>query len=152
MTLRWQFAIVVLLVSLGGCGETDPDAPPSIVLGVSACIECGMIVSDERFGTATIIEGDRGAEPMIFDDFNCQKSFEMKYQDLVIVIRWSRDYNSLEWFNTNDGWFVRSAQIQTPMASSLAGFKDQDSAAAFMGQLQKSTENMMVQWRYIDNH
>lgn len=151
MTLRWQFAIVVLLVSLGGCGETDPEAPPSIVLGDSVCIECGMIVSDERFGTATIIKGDRGAEPMIFDDFNCQKNFELKHPELVVLTRWSKDYESLEWFDTGAGWFVRSSLIQTPMASSLAGFKEQDSAAAFMRQMQHDSESMLVQWDDIND-
>ncbi|MFG0313251.1 MAG: nitrous oxide reductase accessory protein NosL [Phycisphaerales bacterium] len=107
---------------LSGCGETDPDAPPQIMLGDSICIECGMIVSDERFGTATIVEGDRGSQALIFDDYNCQRNFELKHPELEIMTRWSRDYETLEWFHTGDGWFVESVQIRSPMASNLAGF------------------------------
>lgn len=114
--------LTLMLIALVGCGESNPDAPPEIRLGDSICIECGMIVSDERFGTATIVEGYRGSQALIFDDYNCQRNFELKHPDLKIMTRWSRDYETLEWFHTGDGWFVESVQIRSPMASNLAGF------------------------------
>ena len=101
------------------------------MLGDSTCIECGMIVSDERFGTATIVEGDRGSQALIFDDFNCQKNFELKHTELEIITRWSRDYETLEWFHTDEGWFVASIHIRTPMASNIAGFDSIERARAF---------------------
>jgi nitrous oxide reductase accessory protein NosL len=118
-------------MTLGGCGKIDPYAPPEIRLGDSTCIECGMIVSDERFGTATVVEGDRGSEALIFDDYNCQKNFELKHPELSILKRWSRDYETLAWFCTDAGWFVSSKQIQTPMASHMAGFGSIETAEAF---------------------
>jgi len=87
-----------------------------------------MIVSDNRFGTATVIEGDRGSDAMIFDDFNCQLAFEAKHPDLQIIARWSRDYETLEWLDTSEAWFVNSSKIFTPMASHLAAFKDRADA------------------------
>ena len=59
--------------------------PPSIRYGDSLCVECGMIVSAERFTAAIIIEGDRGNEPLLFDNFNCQMIFESKHTELTIV-------------------------------------------------------------------
>lgn len=118
-------------VVLGGCGETDPHAPPEILLGDSVCEECGMIVSDERFGTATIIEGDRGSQALVFDDFNCQKKFERGHPELGVITRWSRDYQSLAWFPTSSGFLVQSAAIRTPMASNVAAFVSRDDADAF---------------------
>lgn len=125
--------LTTFLTFLCGCGETDPDAPPQILLGDSTCIECGMIVSDERFGTATIVEGERGSQALIFDDFNCQKNFERKHPELQAITRWSRDYSTLAWFHTDTGWFVESDQIRSPMASRVAGFETSDSAEAFSG-------------------
>lgn len=107
-----------------GCREAGQPAPPNIRLGETACIECGMIVSDNRFGTASVIEGDRGSDAVIFDDFNCQLIFEAKHPDLRIAARWSRDYETLEWLDTSEAWFVYSSKIFTPMASHLAAFKD----------------------------
>ncbi|MFG0300468.1 MAG: nitrous oxide reductase accessory protein NosL [Phycisphaerales bacterium JB047] len=123
--------LTLTLMTLGGCGEADPDAPPEIRLGDSTCIECGMIVSDERFGTATVVEGSRGSEALIFDDYNCQKNFELKHPELSILTRWSRDYETLAWFRTDDGWFVSSKQIRTPMASNIAGFGSIEIAETF---------------------
>ena len=123
--------ITASLAFVYGCGETDPDAPPNILLGDSVCIECGMIVSDERFGTATIVEGDRGSQPLIFDDFNCQKIFEHKHPEVMIITRWSRDYETLSWFHTDEGWFVQSMQIRSPMASKVAGFETLERAEVF---------------------
>lgn len=119
------------LMMLGGCGEADPDAPPQILLGDSVCAECGMIVSDERFGTATIIDDSRGSQTLIFDDYNCQKNYELDHTDLKILTRWSRDYETLAWFRTGEGWLVRSTHIRTPMASNVAGFRAIERAEDF---------------------
>ncbi len=114
-----------------GCGGEPDPGPPTILLGDSPCVECGMIISDERFATATMVEGQRGVEPMLFDDFNCQLNFEKKYPDLDVVTRWSHDHATSTWSATREGWFVRSDKIHTPMASSLAFFADRADADQF---------------------
>lgn len=116
------------MLYLGGCGEDSLDGPPQVRLGDSVCAECGMIVSDERFATATIVEGDRGPSPLIFDDFNCQINFETKHADIVILTRWSHDHQSSAWFKTGEGWFVKSSQLHTPMASNMAAFTHKSDA------------------------
>ncbi|MEX0876244.1 MAG: nitrous oxide reductase accessory protein NosL [Phycisphaerales bacterium] len=124
--IGWTLAVSVL--SLPGCRAKTDEGPPDIRLGESVCVECGMIVSDERFGTATIIDGVRGREPLIFDDFNCQMNYEAEHAELVILDRWSRDYDTLEWFHTHQGWFVESPELRTPMASNLAAYARRDDA------------------------
>lgn len=129
---KLQLCLILPTLSLlTACGETDPNTPPQILLGDSICTECGMIVSDERFGTATIVEGDRGSQALIFDDFNCQNIFEHKHPELKIITRWTRDYDTLEWFHARDGWFVQSSQIRSPMASGLVGFKARERAQTY---------------------
>src|SRR5690606_1291959 len=66
--IRLAFAAAGALALLG-CRAADPDAPPSIAYGESPCAECGMIISDDRFGVATVVEGPRGPETLLFDDF-----------------------------------------------------------------------------------
>lgn len=140
---RYPFRAIlpVLMVPafLSSCNRELDDGPPSFILGDSACIECGMIVSDERFATSTIIMGDRGREALMFDDFNCQINFERKLPELEIVKRWSHDYSSSEWFETALGWFVESPEIHTPMASSLAFFQSRDAADQFSETVNGST-------------
>ncbi len=137
---------IVGVVVLAGCGSETNDGPPSVRFGDSICAECGMIVSDERFATATIIEADRGNEPQIFDDFNCQMIFESKHTELTIVDRWSHDHGSNEWMHMADAWFVQSDQLHTPMASNIASFLTQSDAMAFAEPLDGEVVDFDTLW------
>jgi copper chaperone NosL len=116
---------------LPGCGDQDNAGPPEIRYGDSICAHCGMIISDERFATATVVEGERGDTPMIFDDFSCQLDYESGHPDLAIVTRWSHDHASSQWIPTADLWFVSAEGLITPMASHTAAFSTESNAKAF---------------------
>jgi nitrous oxide reductase accessory protein NosL len=148
MTLLRKVATLALgaLIFSSGCRNELDDGPPSIRLGDSLCIECGMIISDERFATATIVVGDRGNEPLLFDDFNCQMIFEAKQSELTIVDRWSHDYNAGTWLHTADAWFMRSEKLHTPMASHIAAFTSKDDAEAFAAPLDGETLDFVELW------
>lgn len=113
-----------------GCGEEVTDGPPTFRLGESVCAECGMIISDARFATATIVDGARGPEAHLFDDFNCQINFERSDPGLTITRRWSHDHVMIEWMPTDDAWFLRSPNLRTPMASRMAAFRTEADAKA----------------------
>jgi len=150
--VRWHSramwsVLVAWLIAASGCNRGERSGPPEIRLGDSVCAECGMIVSDERYGTATIIQGDRGPEAAIFDDFNCQMNFEAEHgDDLVIVRRWSRDFRTLEWFNTLDGWFVESQKIHTPMASHVAAHASEEEAREHAAQVSGTVRPIGEVW------
>lgn len=107
-----------------------------------------MIVSDERFATATIIEGDRGNEPLVFDDFNCQMIFESKHTELTVVDRWSHDHGTKEWMHMADAWFVKSDQLHTPMASHIASFASQENAQSFANPINGNTVDFKALWTH----
>lgn len=123
--------IWVMILMLPACSREADHGPPSVNLGDSMCDECGMIVSDERFATASVIMGDRGRKSLIFDDFNCQFNFERKLPELEVITRWSHDYGSSAWIETAKGWFVTSPEIHTPMASSMVFFQSRSDADQF---------------------
>lgn len=128
----FQMIFVVLLagVVLSGCRLEVDGGPPEIRYGDSLCAYCGMIISDARFATATILMGDRGHEPYVFDDFNCQKTFDLNHAEDQVVDRWCHDYESSSWIQMENAWFVQSDQLRTPMASNLASFAGKESADA----------------------
>jgi len=138
---------VLAAMALSGCGTDTDGGPPNIRYGDSICAECGMIISDERFATATIIDGDRGNEPMTFDDFNCQMIFESKHPELTITDRWSHDHTSSEWISMADAWYVKSDQLRTPMASHIASFTTKAEADAFAAPIEGQVVNFATIWK-----
>ncbi len=118
--------VVVLAtgVLLSGCRSEADSGPPEVRYGDSICAYCGMIISDARFATATVYVGDRGHEPYVFDDFNCQKTFDLKRAEEQVVDRWCHDYESSSWIQMSSAWFVRSDQLRTPMASGMVSFQE----------------------------
>jgi nitrous oxide reductase accessory protein NosL len=139
-------SIVAAALSLTACSRDD-DGPPTIRLGDSPCTYCNMIISDERFATATVIESDRGPEPLLFDDFICQLDYEKAHPDLTIVTRWSHDYNTREWFPAADAFFVRSEKILAPMASHLAAFESKEDADKFAKEVEGETVGFESVWQ-----
>lgn len=119
---------LLVLLNAPGCGRVDAAGPPTIVLGDTVCDECGMIVSDARFATATVVEGPRGAEARAFDDFNCQINYERAHPAEPVTARWSHDYLSTAWMPTEDASFLRSPGLRTPMGSGVAAFADRADA------------------------
>ncbi len=116
------------LMLISGCDQQTADGPPAIRLGDSVCDQCNMIISDERWATATIIEGQRGPEPRLFDDFNCQVNHENEHPEFTILARWSHDHATLEWLHTEDSHFLLSPSLRAPMGSNIAAFSSQSAA------------------------
>ncbi len=134
MTRSICAAACVATLGISGCRQADPNAPPTIAYGESVCAECGMIISDDRFGVATIITGGRGDEALLFDDFNCQFDHEREGFDLPVVRRWARDHGTRAWIDAEAARFVFSPSLRTPMGSHLAAFETDEDAQAFARQ------------------
>jgi len=120
--------VLLLVVVLGACGSTDPEGPPDVRYGESVCAECGMILSDERYATATLLEGDRGPEYRLFDDFNCQIDFEADGASSPVLERWVHDHETRAWVRAASATYVRSPELRTPMASEVAAFTTREDA------------------------
>lgn len=125
-----------LALALAGCGEpADPLAPPEIVYGEDVCDACGMILSDERFAAATIVDGDAGPEPRRFDDIGDMFSYHRDHDDLVVRRWYVHDLDSLAWLDGATAHFVRGEGIRSPMGSGLAAFATAERAAAYAAEV-----------------
>ena len=52
-------ATVTLVMAAAGCSSSDPTAPPTVYYGQDVCVMCGMIISDERFAAAMIVDATK---------------------------------------------------------------------------------------------
>ncbi|GAB5495681.1 MAG: hypothetical protein Phyf2KO_07610 [Phycisphaerales bacterium] len=109
-------------LALVGCDSQVASGPPEIRLGDSVCAECNMIISDKRWATATVVEGPRGQEPLLFDDFNCQVNYEVEHTDMNILDRWSHSHATGKPIHSTDALFLDSPNLRTPMGSGIAAF------------------------------
>ncbi|MEZ6243691.1 MAG: nitrous oxide reductase accessory protein NosL [Phycisphaerales bacterium] len=134
---------------IAGCEEQSAEAPPTIRLGDSVCDQCNMIISDERWATATIIDGPRGPEPRLFDDFNCQVNHEVEHPDLEILARWSHSHATGEWVRTEDASFLMSPNLHTPMGSKVAAFASPSELEAARQELTGDTMTFDVAWKRL---
>lgn len=137
------------LGALVGCGGQSADGPPSIRLGDSVCDECNMIISDERWATATVVEGPRGPEPRMFDDFNCQVNYEVSHEDGAILARWSHSHPTRQWIPTEQAVFLMSPHLRTPMGSKTAAFGSRTEAEAAQAELTGEVMDFEIAWKRL---
>lgn len=138
-------APVLLLAS---CSDQPHPGPPTVHLGDSLCEHCGMIISDERFVSATVVQGPRGSEARLFDDFNCQIEYELSHADLTVKNRWARDHDTVEWIRASDATFLSSPRLRTPMASKVAAF----ASASAARNAQEELDGTLLQFDELRSH
>ncbi|MFI4898829.1 MAG: hypothetical protein ACIARR_13525 [Phycisphaerales bacterium JB059] len=136
----------LLMFTLSGCDGPAADGPPDIRIGDSVCAECNMIISDRRWATATIIDGPRGPDPLLFDDFNCQVNHESEHPGLVILARWAHDHTTGDPLRAEDAVFLMSPNLRTPMASKVAAFTSSEEVNAAQAELTGDVMDFEAAW------
>jgi len=123
-----RVGLVFTSLVLVGCGDNDPLAAPVVQYGMSPCIHCGMIISDERYAAATLVQGARGIDALLYDDIGDLLEYEEENPDLDIQRRWVHDHGTHGWIDADTTFFVVSKDLHTPMASGMAAFGDRGAA------------------------
>lgn len=125
-------ALLIFLVSACGGGQIDPNSPPEIVYGEDVCSRCGMIISDTRFAAALVVEkGSSDYEHLLFDDPGEMFAFAAEEGEATKIARWYvHDYNSREWMDGANAWYVLADALQSPMGFGVAACADEAQAVA----------------------
>lgn len=80
--------------------------------------------------TATIVQGPRGPQARLFDDFNCQVRDEADNAGQEVVTRCSHDHATSQCPPTHEATFLVSPSLRTPMGSRVAAFANAQAASA----------------------
>lgn len=121
--------------SSAGAGEMAILQPMEIPANVS-CGKCGMYPAKYPRWQSQIVFKDGTMTP--FDGCKCMFNFlfamekfdKARSRDDVSVM-WVKDFNSGEWFNATDAFFVVGSNMMGPMGKELIPFADQASAMKF---------------------
>lgn len=120
--------LFLFIALLAGCAQgTTELAPPDIRYGEDVCVECNMIISDERFAAAVAHEVGPGRyETASFDDIGDMLEYAAKNTDKPPVAWYVHDYETKEWTDATTASYVASDRVETPMASGLMAFARRD--------------------------
>ncbi len=120
---------LLLLLEAAGCGREDPLAPPQIYYGQDVCHECGMIISDDRFAAAAVVQRPNGAfESALFDDIGCLLTLEHGDAEPVMTVSYVRAFDGRSWLHCADAVYLHSRALKTPMAFGVAAFATPEAA------------------------
>jgi nitrous oxide reductase accessory protein NosL len=131
--MRNRFSLLGLVLALavvaGACAAAEAAGPPDIKYGRDICIQCGMIVSEEKFAAAyTTPDGEK----LAFDDTGDLLVYQRSTGHSIDPIEaWVHDFETEEWITVADAFFVPTQSVTTPMGHGLISFSDEARAMAF---------------------
>ncbi len=117
----------MLTLVLSACGTAERDAPPDLVAGREACLECGMLINELRFASGYV---DSEGISHGFDDLGClARHVETDAGPGPAPTIWVMDFEKHEWRRATDAWFVRGDSALTPMGYGIVALGDSLEAA-----------------------
>lgn len=144
----WPLLLAILLagtVSISGCSDDVASGPPKISYGRDTCDFCHMIISEARYAAAY---RDGNGKPYVFDDIEDLVLHAEEHGHSSEMTAWVHDYNTEEWLEVDDAWFVFSPEIPTPMAGGMVAFETEQAANDFA----ETVEGEVLRWDGILAH
>ncbi|MBL8746479.1 MAG: nitrous oxide reductase accessory protein NosL [Phycisphaerae bacterium] len=119
-----EIVCVVALGSLIGCDRGVVSGPPEVRMGRDECVECGMMINEDRCCSALVIEFEGERRHALFDDIGCMLDYEQeKGHQVTVFDRFVRDYGKRAWVKAESAVIVFSPEtISTPMATGIVAF------------------------------
>ncbi len=133
--MRRTLAFIGLLaLILGACGGTaGAQGPPDIAYGRDICVQCGMIINEERFSAAYTL--DDGTEK-VFDDLGGLLLHQRATGDTIDSKHtWVHDFRTVERVDVANAYFVATMSASSPMGHSILAFTDEERAVAFASEV-----------------
>ena len=126
----WKTAIVSIgaLMLMSACSK-EAAKPVEINPEMDTCANCNMSVADNQFATEIILENGK---TFVFDDIGCMFNWTDENPDKEINKSFVRDYQTNEWIDVEESYFVYGEDIKTPMSFNVISFEDQSNAKKFV--------------------
>ncbi len=130
MQYRLLGLIFLLGFILSACARGDTEIRPAeIHYGQDACAECNMIISDPRFAASYAREISEGRYATVaFDDIGDMLMHAQKHPEHKIVGWYVHDYQSKEWLDATQAFYVFAEGIRSPMGHGLAAHTTRETA------------------------
>jgi copper chaperone NosL len=117
-------AVAMTIACMSGCGSEELSGPPTLNLGRDECVECNMIISDDRYAAGMHVLREGRREPLLFDDIGDMFDHERLNAELVVIDRYVHDQPSRAWIAAEAATYIYAENLATPMMSGLGAFTD----------------------------
>jgi copper chaperone NosL len=121
---RFYVALLLSALWLEGCGK--PKIEPVEIAAEDMCAFCKMAISEKQYA-AEFLNQDGDASK--FDEIGClANQLKTRQNRRDIAAFFVVDYDSRQWVNAEQAYFVRSEEFKTPMNGHIVAFKDRSKA------------------------
>ena len=135
-------ALGLLLVAAACGGSAAASGPPDIKYGRDVCVECNMIISEERHAAAYRLAD--GTEKL-FDDVGGMVKHGREQGEFDTATAWVHDYETEEWVEVENAFFVPTLSVATPMGHGIIAFGDRDRADTFAA----AVDGQVIDWSTV---
>ena len=118
--MKLLIALLACLAALVSCGKPPTLDPPQVRWGQDVCVECSMILSDDRYAGAIVVIENNERQIHLFDDIGEMIASKTKYE--APFKRWTCDAQTRQWIDADTAFYVRSPKLHTPMGYGVAAF------------------------------
>ncbi len=135
--------MLLMAILIAACNSQKP-VPISI--NIDNCDNCKMSITDAKFACEVISLKGRVYK---FDDIKCMQNFMKensanKFSAVIVS-----DFNNhLQLFNANNGFFLKSENIKSPMGGNIAAFISRDIAIEYS----KKMNTNVVNWNQLNKY
>lgn len=134
-------ATISILLLTAACQTTKIE--PVALAPEDMCSYCRMAISEKQYA-AEVIDSD--GQAFKFDDIGCMVNFmEGKKNKAPIAAYFVIDFDKREWIKGEDAYYVRAAEVNTPMDGGIIAFRTQSQAQ----QAADKYQGIMLRWKDI---
>ena len=119
--MRKVVGILVLFILINSCGDTSEEGPSRIYFGEDICERCKMIISEKEFAAQYQLSTGKTVK---FDDIGCMFHYLDVEKPEHVKSIYVTDYDSGEWINAENGYFIWTENIRTPMGYGILSVKN----------------------------
>ena len=123
--------LITLILALPACNRAELSGPPELRVGRDQCLLCGMLIAEDRYCAAMLVDRAGRREHVLFDDLGCLADFENDgTPDVTPIERFARDADARAWIVAADALYVLGSNqtLRTPMGSGLVAYRSRTDA------------------------
>lgn len=118
-----MLVMALAATALAACGTANATGPPEIAYGRDICVECGMIIDDERFAAGYRLAD--GTEKTFDDLGGLILHHRESGDDLSTAAVWVHDFETEAWTEATGAHYVPTLSIASPMGHGILAFSDE---------------------------